>query len=63
MRATVFAKRLTEYRDLHQWTNAGLAEHLSRKVNRTISVRTLEGWLQGRRPHLIWRKMIETTIQ
>ncbi len=57
-----FARQLVAFRDKQQWTNAGLADYLSRVTGREISVRTLENWLQGRRPHVIWREQIEKAI-
>lgn len=58
-----FADRLTKFRDRHQYTNAGLAQFLSVKIGRDISVRSLESWVQGRQPHQIWRRALEEAIK
>ena len=54
-----FAQRLAEWRDSQQWTNAALAQYLSEKMGVEVSPRSPEHWIQGRRPHRIWRKRIE----
>jgi hypothetical protein len=57
-----FAARLAAYREAHQWSNPALAQTLSQKIGRTISVRTLESWIQGRKPHKLWREQLEKAI-
>ena len=59
---TTFAKRLTDWRDAQQWTNAALAEHLSAGLGIEISPRSLENWIQGREPDKLWRRQIESLL-
>ena len=54
-----FAQRLAEWRDSQTWTNAATAEYLGKKMDVEVSPRSIEHWIQGRRPHFIWRKKIE----
>lgn len=63
MKRSSFSKRLVAFRDANQWTNAGLAEHLSKVIGREISVRTIENFIQGRKPHLIWKHHFEAAIK
>ena len=57
------AARLVAFRDRNQWTNSGLAEFLSLRLGRKISVRNIENWIQGRKPHAIWRRHVEEAIK